>query len=366
MLVALAGCGSNQVQQTIPSIAATPLTISLTPQAISEASLLNPVVRNPLINVTVGGTSLPMLLDTGSSGVRIYAPAIPAAAYTDQNVSDNATFGTFGSATQYTYEGDLATADIQVGGVDLGVQPFQIVRQVVGNSSISNEMQTKGMGVFGVAPTPPDPAGVVSLMGRFPGFLGSGFIISLYKNQMTVGITPQARTQFALYPVAIAMPAASPPYWQTPLFEWCYGISIPGLSSVTNACLNNTFTDTGGLNAHLYFTSLAPPVPLPMSTATAMPANTLTALPLQSILTASLQDTSGRQYFTWSSPPEGTCSGYDVVNVWFGNGGGSGANSNGINPFFSLDVMYDLADSNIGFQAAPPALMPPSFCPAGT
>ncbi|MGA3036537.1 MAG: DUF3443 family protein [Vulcanimicrobiaceae bacterium] len=371
--ICLGGCGgggsqpccSTHQSQTAPNPIPSEIVLSITTQNNATSSSINPVNHDPLVSVTIGNSTVPVVLDTGSSGLRVFALALQPQDYTATNTSINATFGSFGSSTQYTYQGSLATADIKIGGTDLGTQAFQVVTSISGDASFQSEMKYKGMGVFGVAPTPPDNVGIGSLMGAFPGNLSSGFIISLSSSQMQIGISDADRSTFGqLYgvPTSSVPSGGTPPYWQTSTFTWCYTLTIPGLTSVSNACVANTLTDTGGLNAHLYFTNLSPPMPLPASTSTAIPTNTLVTLPPQTTVSAVLVTQPGAPVFTWNAPPTGTCSGYDMVNVWFGSGGGR--NSNGINPYFTNDVLYDLAKSQFGFRAAASSL--PSFCAPGT
>jgi len=354
----------------VPTNVPSTLVLALIPQAIVTGT--TPTNHNPLITVLVGGTNIPLLFDTGSSGLRIFATALPSTAYTSYaNKPVSVTLGTYGAANQITYVGNVGTADVQIGGVDLGTQPFQLVTQVVG-STVANEMATKGTGVFGVAPTVPDVNGIGSLMGRFPGALSSGFVVSLYGNQVTVGIT--SRQGFSLYPVPVATPASVPSgisigkasYWSTIGFNWCYAVTIPSMAPSISACLQNTVTETGGQNSHLYFTGIPPPSPSGGSTATPIPTGTLVALPPGSGVTAILSDSSGNPIFSWQAPTAGTCSAYDVIDVWFGPSTGIGTDSNGIDPYYSNDVMYDLAQSNFGLRTAPASAFPPSFCPPGS
>lgn len=328
--------------------------------SIADAGTLE-IDRTPYVMVSIAGQpKIPMIFDTGSSGVRVFSSALPSAMnYAVQPYTTvSETFGSTGSGS--TLSGYLARADIDLGpGVDLGTQYFQVI------TNPDSTTGTKMSGIFGVRP---DAQGLlagpnsllVSPMGYAPAPLNSGFIISLQAQTLTVGLTAASRAPFgtayiqaspAPYPTAVGSPP-SVDLWNTFTYAWNYDVVSPDQTTFTRTI--RTFSgDTGGLDMHVY-TSATPPAPT--NGATPMPSGQFVAFPAGTSITVNYGN------ITWALPPEGSCDAYNVAYFNFENTGGTRAYpSFGINPFYSNNVMYDLANLRLAYQPIVPA-QTPSFC----
>ncbi|GAA2025320.1 hypothetical protein GCM10009839_24210 [Catenulispora yoronensis] len=77
----------------------------------------------PVVTVAIGGVSLLLLLDTGSTGIRVSGSKVPAGAVT---VTGRAAPYGYGSGVQL--HGDQADADVAIGGYHTGPLPIELVR----------------------------------------------------------------------------------------------------------------------------------------------------------------------------------------------------------------------------------------------
>jgi hypothetical protein len=319
--------------------------------------------RTPYIMVSIAGQQpIPMIFDTGSNGVRVFASAmtLPSMYAVQPNTPITAEFGSTGSGSEF--DGYLARADVNIGpGLDLGTQYFQVITNPDATTT------TRLSGIFGVRPDGQDlgsgaNALVGSPMGNAPPPFNSGFIVSLSAQTLTVGLTEASRAQFGLnyiqasptpYPTAVASPPSAP-LWSTFTYPWNYIVVSPDQTTFTRT-IPTYSGDTGGLDMHI-FTLAAPPAPT--NGATPMPSDAFVAFPPGASVIVSYGN------IIWTLPPEGTCDAYNVAYYNFENGGGASVSefsSFGINPFYSNNVMYDLQNLRLAFQPVMPAQIP-SFC----
>jgi hypothetical protein len=77
----------------------------------------------PVITVTIAGVPLLLLLDTGSTGIRISADKVPAGA-----VTVTGTASPYGYGSGVRLHGDQADADVAIGGYHTGRLPIELVR----------------------------------------------------------------------------------------------------------------------------------------------------------------------------------------------------------------------------------------------
>jgi hypothetical protein len=296
----------------------------------------------PIINVTIGGATIPLLLDTGSSGIRVLAPSLASAggSYSSQpGLSFNQTFGTQGG-TLREYVGTVASSDIRL-GKDLGEQNFQLVTQVCdfpatstpppscasANQINQEQAQLHADGIFGVRPVA-NSAPVYEPLALFPNPYSTGFIVSFEGRQLKIGITDSDRANFNMYKVGTVTPSIGPAVWKQTLLPW--SVIYDGTPFTPRG---GALIDTGGQQAHLYLVG-APPSGIPMNTLTSLSAGTSISIILG---TVNLKLTAG------------SCAS-NVVNVWFGSPPAGTTSSFGINPFFDYDVLYDLQNGAIGFR----------------
>ena len=263
----------------------------------------------------------------------------------------------------------MAVGDITIG--DLNRNPILTVKQqtfqaVTGtclvttsgctDSTASEEQQTLG-GVFGIRPSA-GSQGILSILAQLAPPLNSGFVVSFADRALRLGQIYAANPQFQVYSVSPA-PIASPiPYWINTSFPWSYSITDPdGTLVIQNQTIAingssgpGVLTDTGGLAAHLYFAA-------PIAVFAAIQANLSTATPLPQnfIVTATLGQ------IQWELTTGRSCS--NTVDVWYSGPSpeptpSGTSSSNGIDPYFTNDVLYDVVNGFFGFYdrgLAPPA-----------
>ena len=345
------------------------------PGAFSLTMFVEPsrALINPLVLVSVGGSDpLALVFDTGSPGLRVFRPFIgPKVTDTHVWIEPPPHFGS--SGTERLYEGTVGTADVVVGGIDIGKQTLEIVKKVCYEGSppplpvrsppgfdcnptnMRTEIQRNHFyGIFGVDPTE-GVYGIYSLMSEMPGAQRNGFVVSLRNGanpKVELGV-PQDLSSFKTTAegVSVSQRPDGSYYWNTKTFPWYY--SLKG-TALQDAELGSVLTDSGGQSAHLYF-----PVTTPAPTG--MPWNTLTPLPAGLKMTAILGRPGSSTAIRWAFTT-GKCL-YNTVRVWYGAGSRPPPNtrdSNGINPYFDFDVLYDLKDGLLGFRRSHQG--PPSFC----
>ena len=101
-----------------------PAALPVAPAATIPFSVADPeTAPRPVVTVAIGGVPLLMLLDTGSTGIRVAADKIPARAV---SVTGPAALYGYGSGIQL--HGDQAEADVAVGDYHTGPLPIELVR----------------------------------------------------------------------------------------------------------------------------------------------------------------------------------------------------------------------------------------------
>ncbi|NUR60252.1 MAG: hypothetical protein HOV87_16560 [Catenulispora sp.] len=107
-----------------PAVAAPAAAPALEPSGSIPFSVADPETSpRPVVTVTIGGVPLLLLLDTGSTGIRISADRVPAQAVTVTGAA--APYG-YGSGVRL--HGDRADTDVTLGGYHTGPLPIELVR----------------------------------------------------------------------------------------------------------------------------------------------------------------------------------------------------------------------------------------------
>lgn len=108
----------------VPPAFTRPAALPVPAAAVIPFSVADPATApRPVVTVAIGGVPLLMLLDTGSTGIRVAAGKIPARAVTVTGPA--APYG-YGSGIQL--HGDQADADVAVGDYHTGPLPIELVR----------------------------------------------------------------------------------------------------------------------------------------------------------------------------------------------------------------------------------------------
>jgi hypothetical protein len=123
-----AKASAHPVDSGAPGVARWHVAASQAAAAISAGSIPFSVADpdstpRPVVTVAIGGVPLRLLLDTGSTGIRVAAGKIPAAAV---RITGAAAGYGYGSGIQL--HGDQADADVAIGGYHTGPLPIEVVR----------------------------------------------------------------------------------------------------------------------------------------------------------------------------------------------------------------------------------------------
>jgi hypothetical protein len=121
------------VLATVPASAAKP-TAATTPARSDVAvtaptgsipfSVVDPeTAPRPVVTAAIGGVPLLLLLDTGSTGIRVAADKIPSGGVTVTGPAPD-----YGYTSGVRLHGDQADADVAIGGYDTGPLPIEVVR----------------------------------------------------------------------------------------------------------------------------------------------------------------------------------------------------------------------------------------------
>jgi hypothetical protein len=192
-----------------------------------------------------------------------------------------------------------------------------------------------------------------SLLSELPANLNAGFIVSLTgAPHLQLGATAASSSGFATYSVPTATLADGSPTWNQStgggLLPWCYSATEAAYTLEPSCPAGGTLSDTGAGAMRLYIEAVPP-------------AN-VTGDQLEP-LSAGAQVTATLGNVTWAVPTTGTCIGYNQVDVYFSVNAPpptNVVNTNGITPFLTNDVLYDLAGGNFGLRPVTTGL--PSFC----
>lgn len=241
VLVGLFGCGDQATSTADASDAASAPTIPVVVAPYAGAGN-GSYLR---VSITVGGAPVDVLLDTGSSGLRVFASAIPGAAMTITAEADSVEFGggdrmVGHTATAIVGFSELATsAPIAFHLVEsFACDPAVPACDFAGNNAAS--FTDSGIyGILGVGLRAGDPAEVFSPFAQ----LADGFVIHTGGFGSTAGeVTLGAATGFA----TIALPPAGTlpdgkPAWADDSSQACF--TVDGVATQP-ACTDVVF-DTG-------------------------------------------------------------------------------------------------------------------------
>jgi hypothetical protein len=315
--------------------------------------------------VSVGGsTPFPVLLDTGSSGLRVYAAALT----TFHGVAGvTTTHDQYSYGSGNTYYGYVAQADAKLygvtpgGSVDFGSILYEDVTSICatgtpppcGSSGVTTAEASGKYGILGVRPIERnDSSGeVYSPISYLPGNLGRGFIVSLgnaTNEQLILGLTPGNSSGFNTDTVGSTLGADGRYNFNNDTtFPFCYTfVSADATTSFTSPCGTYDFlSDTGRTTANLQF-STKPTGPESLVDASGN-------LKAGTTITASLNGA------TWWTLTAGECTSYNQVSAGFGVSS-PGPETNGVLPYYYEDVLYDLVDGIFGYRNA--GTSTPPFC----
>jgi hypothetical protein len=110
---------AQAAQASPPAQAGTPVPGGSIPFSVADPA----TSPRPVVTVAIGGVPLLLLLDTGSTGIRVTADRVPAKA-----VRVTGTAATYGYGSGVRLHGDRADADVVIGGYRTGPLPIELVR----------------------------------------------------------------------------------------------------------------------------------------------------------------------------------------------------------------------------------------------
>lgn len=352
---------SGTAVPTVPQSLSVPLTQPTDADTHLQGSLQT-------IPVTINGIKLRLLVDTGSSGVRIFSnklgvpharrpPAISPTGLPRTSYQTN--------FHGMIWEGPPALATMTIEGYTL--PPIAV--QVVYNAwcSLGKNCQAKngmrGMerqgfdGNFGIAPSaqgfPDQPASfgniVFDPLAQLPPPLNSGFIVEFAKHALILGLTPQNSAGFndmtwatsGPYSNLVTQPNGAPA-WKIRGLVFCYQIPQMTLSS---PCWRSG-PDTGGGDMNV---TVAQPVPTGLVNKWGMihPGNVVRI--------------ASRNMIDCWTIVTGTKPGVNVINLRKGN---TYTTDSASTPYYWFDIKYDMTNNIFGWRvdmAAPTAQ--PATCP---
>ncbi len=338
------------------------VTVGLEPAVAAIAG--NEERQNPTIMISVGGSApFPVIFDTGSSGLRVFADAFTTFGGVPSPGSTPTQYG-YGGANGKTYFGVVSTADVKFtnvasgGPVDFGPTVYQYVTSVCPkpettcDTSLEQKLESEGQyGTLGVRPVERnDTSGLVyTPMNYLPGNLGHGFIVSLGNGtaeQLILGLTTKNSTGFNKITVGSTLePDGRYVFPNEATFPFCFSLtSKDGTTTYSSPCGTQDYLSDTGASTSLQF----PGSPTGSESLVDAAGNLVTGTKLK----ASINGT------TWWSITAGSCANYDQLGVTFN---ASPSNENmGISPFLSEDVLYNFVDGVFGYR--PTGLGKPPFC----
>ena len=205
---------------------------------------------DPIVKVRVGTSNdVPVFLDTGSSGLHIFADAVATGALSDVTVTSETSDITYAGGARFT--GVVATAVVKVGPEPTaGPVPFALVNQVSCKASkpscpaaggISGYESAKGVyGILGIG-TQSSQGNVVSPLLGMPGGLANGWILRLGGSAgvLVLGATaPPGSPAVASFPMQSLGTVAGRSLWDDSKLLLCVAIGS------TQACTHGVF-DSG-------------------------------------------------------------------------------------------------------------------------
>jgi hypothetical protein len=292
-----------------------------------------------------GGQEKALLLDTGSTGVRIFSSAVGA---TDLVRTGKPEVVRFADGT--VFEGEIARAPVAISpGVTTGPIDIHLVEKVYcefthPNCAVSKLGQAyyTQLGYFGIVGVrlkfEHQKSVLSSLFAQLPGNLSSGFIIKLGKpgstqGDLILGLNTENTSSFRfaqlpLDPVQDSDPEATKSWIDTGL-EACYTFSAPPIKDL---CYPTIF-DTGATAAFITYNRFPGPA---VSFSQLLPAGETMRMTLPG-------------YFDYSINVGSDPNASHVDKVVIRTGTSQDFNS-GIGFFFSYDVAFDIKTGRIGFR----------------
>ncbi|MGD3108947.1 DUF3443 family protein [Streptomyces sp. YGL11-2] len=347
MAALVTGCGHPKPSTTHGGAAASSASPASTPRAAGTVPLTatTPGPDGRLIaDVSIGGKTLKVLVDTGSTGLRVVADKVPSSAV--QKIGPKpAGGGSFGSGTQTT--GDLAKAVVHLGSYQTsGPIPIELVTGSTCAQNHPNCPAANGKkpemfggqydGILGIG-VQSAGQGLVNPLWRLQGGIGRTFAIHYDpagKSSLLLGVPAAGYTEVKLQtersrankPSSTGTPPSKgsdvPPPWN-PRIPACFTLAtLPG-----GKTCEPTMFDTGTPTLKIE-TSDTP--------AGQVPANT----------TVGLSTARGRWSHTYTTGPS-------LQAHLAGSAASAGAGSAfaGLPAYASVDVRYDLATGTIGFHS---------------
>jgi hypothetical protein len=337
LMLWLVGCGQVSPTTSAKSPVNTP-----TPPVAEPIPLLTVNTRfgpTPIVEVIIGGQTLKVLLDTGSTGLRVLASRVPPDA-----VQHTGPASPYGYGTGIIISGDLARANIQLGPYQsVGPIPIELVTGTTCAPQQPNCPAAGGQkpvmfggrldGIMGVSPLL--AAGIINPLWQLPDGFGHAFAIHYDpagQSSVLVGVPAAGYTLVHLNPTdpdGLSTPpnrslnaSEASPGWD-PRISVCFTLStLPG----GKACGPTSF-DTGASGLLLIQT--------PGGSPGAVPTGTPIGLTVP----------GGGLSYTYTTGPNST--GTIVAAVTSRSIIGSVV---GLPLFATADVRYDLADGTIGFR----------------
>lgn len=223
-------------------------------------------------------------------------------------------------------------------------------------------------GLFGSSPARLRPDDIYSVFSQLPSPEGDSFVVSMDDVDdgyvllgVILGQTAPKDLGFAVVPVDTPkkqqlvsddLPRGRADggfAWSRDRLRWCYTTGTPPVT----ACADDVFTDSGGLQAHLA-------LPAAQRLITALPDDQLTTLPVGIPVKASTSTNDKSAPVEMWTFTTGNCL-YNIVNVYemTDKPPKDFQPSNGINPYFGNEVLYDVKDGLFGMR---PARANPQFC----
>jgi hypothetical protein len=290
-----------------------------------------------IAEVVIGGQTLRVLLDTGSTGLRVLASRVPPAAARYTGPASPLGYG-----TGIVISGNLARANIQLGPYQsIGPIPIELVTGIICAPQQPNCPAAGGQkpvmfggqfdGIMGVSPRP--DADVVNPLWRLPRNLGQAFAIHYAptgQSSVLVGVPAAGYTLVHLKPTrpgGLAPPpdrspsaSEAPPGWD-PRISGCFTLS----TLVGGKACGPTLFDTGtpGLL-----------IQTPGGSPGAVPSGTSIGLTVP----------DGGLTYTYTTGPDNTATIAAMTPQSITR------SIAGLAVFATTDVRYDLAEGTIGFH----------------
>lgn len=328
--VTVSACGTSPSSQSssAPPASSTASTFS-SPGDPSPVVLplarISPAGTRPVINVSVaGGPTVPVLFDTGSTGLRIFADKVGSDGLKDLG---KPTASTFSSGNHL--EGRLASAPVVVAGIPTaGPIEFHKITSASCTASKPNcpsaggeaayIRNTRVVGVFGAGLR---SGSAFSPLQQLQGPPVSSYSVTIAGNDMMVTLNPRAGTDIATFSMPRATPATHPngaPAWLDQQVNGCWEVG-----DGPRTCVPTVF-DTGASS-----TSIESSLPGAGSNPRSKPWSLASAVSAEPVWTV----TDSRATPQRIRPHAGD----SIVNT-------------GVAIFQELDVVYDVVRGTVGLR----------------